>query len=100
MLFTEWQKVYDRLRELQGGAEPTDDRCGICRDINNVVFDGADVKGYKCCEEILGGMGLDPQYPLGDDDYYKWEGDTGQRRRALAGKMADYIFNNKRKEDQ
>lgn len=88
------EAVLKRLRELASGAEPNDRDCGICNDIEENVFLMTNRSGYTYCCDIFDAMLL-PENPLDYPDYVdKWAGGLGAERRALAGKMADFIERN------
>jgi hypothetical protein len=92
-----------RLRELASGAEPDDPIDGICWDLTaNTNHPGISMVDY--CMGVFIGLGFeddDVAYPLGEHrDAIEahgdlWSGEEGERRRALAARMARFIAQDK-----
>lgn len=91
--------VYARLMELANGAEPESPVCGICNDINEMVFDkiASSQTGYEYLGDLFRRMGYDGMRPLGEEDVAKgryelpWEGSRGEARRKLCRETAEFI---------
>lgn len=89
--------IIERCRQLAEGAEVEDRGDGICWDLLQYCHgQGVEtsVKGlYPRLQACFEAFDLDQQDPLGD--YWvagdKWEGERGERRRFLAGRMAEYF---------
>lgn len=96
------KRVHDRLMALADGAEPDFRRCGICNDINSLLFDDyGTFDGYDYLSQVFREMGLDPHDPLRvrGASYTKrgdlWAGETGEIRREFCREVAEWIKQNR-----
>lgn len=84
--------AYLRLLDLAAGAQPANELLGICNDLKETfIAHGLDRDiGYLYAGEIFLALGLSMTFPIGSEPPF-WEGSNGEKRRALARRMAEYI---------
>lgn len=88
--------IKSRCSELARGLAPKDRQEGICWDVYRSYREVTGASGHEAncvytrLNELFEGLGLGHEDPLGD--YWRpgdhWEGERGERRRELAGKVA------------